>query len=77
MNVGEQASRVHEFIAERGFTYPIGLDENGDVHRDLYPSPGIPYTVIINKDGLVANTFLGGGAPMQARIEAAIQDALR
>jgi len=75
MNVGEQQSRVQEFIDDRGFTFPIGLDA-GTIHRELYPSPGIPYMVIINGDGVISDTFLGGGANMHARIEAAILAAL-
>ena len=82
MNVGEPVDRVQSFITERGFTYPIGLDENGDIHRNLYPSPGIPYMVIINREGVITETILGGGAsmrgtPMYDRIENAILEALR
>ena len=76
MNVGERQDRVQDFIAERGFTFPIGLDVNGDIHRNLYPSPGIPYMVIINGDGVITDTFLGGGASMHEQIEAAILAAL-
>jgi len=76
MNVGEDPDRVQEFIEERGFTYPIGLDRNSTIHRTLYPSPGIPYTVIINADGMITDTFLGGGADMHGLIEAAIEEAL-
>ena len=76
INVGEQGRRVLEFIEERGFTYPIGIDETADIHRNLYPSPGIPYTVIINRDGVIADTFLGGGTQMHERIENAILEAL-
>ena len=77
INVGESPQRVQEFIAEQGFTYPVGLDENADIHRELYPSPGIPYTVIINGDGIITETFLGGGEHMQGLIEDAILEALR
>jgi len=76
MNVGEEPDRVQDFIGERGFTYPIGLDRNSTIHMSLYPSPGIPYTVIINADGVVTDTFLGGGEHMHALIEAAIVEAL-
>jgi len=77
MNVGEYLGRVQDFIAERGITYPIGLDENSDIHRDLYPSPGVPYTVIINGDGMITDTFLGSDETMHELIEVAILEALR
>ena len=76
INVGEQPSRVQDFISERGFTYPIGLDTDSAIHRNLYPSPGIPYMVIINGDGVITSTFLGGGTNMHGRIESAILEAL-
>jgi len=76
MNVGEAPQRVREFIAERGFTYPVGLDENGDIHRNLYPSPGVPYMVIINGDGMITATFLGGGEGLEEIYANAILEAL-
>ena len=76
MNVGEPQSRVQEFIDERGFTFPIGLDNNGYIHRNLYPSPGVPYMVIINGDGMITATFLGGGVGLQEIYETAILEAL-
>ena len=77
MNVGENVDRVQDFIDEQGFTFLVGLDENGDIHRNLYPSPGIPYTVIISGEGMITATFLGGGEGMHERIGEAIEDALR
>jgi len=77
MNVGEDSSWVQDFIDERGFTYPIGLDEESYVHRNLYPTLGIPYLVIINGDGMITKTFLGGNDSMYESIEKAILEALR
>ena len=76
MNVGEELDDVQTFISERGFTYPIGLDEGGNIHRRLFPSPGIPYTVIIGADGTIFDAFLGGGDSIVALIEIAILEAL-
>lgn len=77
MNLGEDQSRVQDFIDERGFTFPIALDENADIHRTLYPAAGIPYTVVIGKDGTIIGDFLGGGTASIEGIEAAIAEALR
>ncbi|MCL2377929.1 MAG: TlpA family protein disulfide reductase [Defluviitaleaceae bacterium] len=76
INVGESRGRVQEFINERGFTFPIGVDEDNYIHRNLYPSPGVPYMVIINGDGVITDTFLGGGEGLIHRYEAAILEAL-
>ena len=76
MNVGEAQSRVQEFIDDRGFTYAIGLDVGSRIHRNYYPSPGVPYMVIINGEGVITQTFLGGGAGLEAIYTAAILSAL-
>ena len=76
MNVAEEPGRVRDFIAERGITYKIGLDESGDIHRNLYPSAGIPYIVIIDGDGEITETFLGGRENMFEVLEEAILDAM-
>ena len=77
MNVGEDSSWVQDFIAEKGFTYSIGLDEDYYIHRNLYPTLGIPYLVIINGDGMITKIFLGGSDTMHESIEKAILDAQR
>jgi len=76
MNVGEDPRHVQNFISEHGFTYPIGLDEGGLIHRTLYPSPGVPFTVIIGANGAIVDTFLGGGAGIVALIESTVSEAL-
>ncbi|MCL2405799.1 MAG: TlpA family protein disulfide reductase [Defluviitaleaceae bacterium] len=76
MNVGERPDRIRDFIAERGFTYHIGLDEDSSIHRNLYPSPGIPYTVIIDGNGMITQTFLGSHENMYEYIRDAILEAL-
>jgi len=76
MNVGEDPQRVQDFIYERGFTYPIGLDENGAIHQELFPSPGIPFMVIIDREGMITETFLGGGEGLEETYTNAILEAL-
>ena len=75
MNVGEETGRIQEFVEERGFTYPIGLDRNSEIHRNLYPSIGIPYTVIIDGDGLISATSDRSGLSTIEEIEAAVRAA--
>ena len=76
INVGEQRERIQEFIEESGFTYNIAIDEEAYLHRFLYPSPGIPYSVIINAEGVVTATFLGGSPIMHVLLSDAIDEAL-
>ena len=53
----EDKSTVDQFIKENGFTFNIGYDEKGDIEA-LYPTNGIPYTLVIYK-GYVTKIFLG------------------
>jgi len=76
MNVGESFDHVQDFIARTGFSYHIGLDENEEIHRNLYPTIAIPYLVIINGEGLISKILIGGGQSMYELIEDAILDAL-
>jgi thiol-disulfide isomerase/thioredoxin len=76
MNIGEDPRIVQTFIDERGYNFPIGLDESGSIFFNLYPSPGVPYTVIINGDGVVVDTFSGWARGMHEPFYAAIRNAL-
>ena len=53
----EDPSTVDSFIDENGYSFPIAYDTDGKI-INLYPSDGIPYTVVINK-GVVSDIFIG------------------
>ena len=58
INYGEDKNTVDTFIAERGYKYLFGYDEDISI-ASLFPMNGIPYTVIIDSNGRVAETFNG------------------
>lgn len=58
VNYGESKQEVDDFVSRSGYTFPFAYDEDLVVSK-LYPSIGIPYTVIIDKDGNVLNTYTG------------------
>jgi peroxiredoxin len=67
----DQPDRVAEFIKEFGITFPIVLDETGEVGK-AYQIFGLPTSVFIDKDGIIVETFTG---PInKAYIEAKISD---
>ena len=76
VNYAENANKVEDFIIGRGFTYNIGLDETGGIMGALYPSDGIPYTLIIDAEGIITEIFLGGGEYMHDVFDEAITAAL-
>ena len=58
INAGESSQTVHRFLSQNGYTMPCIYDTDNTVN-DQYGVMGIPYTVIFNKDGTVAETFEG------------------
>lgn len=46
------------FVADYGLTFPILLDETGDVST-MYGAFSIPLTVILTKDGHIAHEIMG------------------
>ncbi|MCL2771790.1 MAG: TlpA family protein disulfide reductase [Oscillospiraceae bacterium] len=58
VNCGEKKNTVDDFIKKNSYTFNIGIDENLKL-QEKYPSTGIPYTVIIDPDGIVTAIQLG------------------
>lgn len=58
VNCLEDTETVDAFIAENEYTFPIAYDTDGSVNM-RYPTQGIPYTLVIDKEGTVQNIFLG------------------
>lgn len=58
VNCMEDKDTVDRFISDNGYTFPIAYDVEGAVCIK-YPSDGIPYTLVIGKDGIVQNIYLG------------------
>lgn len=58
VNCMEDAGTVAAFIEENSYTFPIAIDERGAVSAK-YPTQGIPYTLVIDGDGIVQNIYMG------------------
>lgn len=54
----DDAETMEKFLEKTDFSFPVACDADQSVSKK-YPSEGIPYTVLIGKDGLVAETFTG------------------
>ncbi len=78
VNVAEPKSDLDMFIENNGYTFPIAYDEEGAISSDLYPTQGIPYTLVVGKDGIITQTYVGAGsADAQYKIyKKAIDEAL-
>lgn len=60
VNSGENKKVVTQFLLDNGYTFPVALDTDYAV-SSVYPSDGIPYTVIFDIDGTVAHIQVGAG----------------
>lgn len=74
INRGDTPAKAQAKAEDLGYDFAWGLDENGAIEA-LYPANGIPYTIIIDKNGIVSATFAGSAADMYARLEAAVTKA--
>ena len=67
----DQPSLVDDFVQEMGATFPVVLDENGEV-VEAYKILGLPTTIFIDRNGIVNEVFTG---PInQAYIEAKLSE---
>lgn len=58
VNCGDDKATVTDFAEENGYTFPIALDETYEISM-LYPTNGIPYTVILDEEGVVTQVSTG------------------
>ncbi len=58
VNCGEKKADVEAFMNENGYKFNVALDEDYAV-SSMYPSDGIPYTLVIGKDGIVSAVHIG------------------
>ena len=58
VDLGEDAETVENFLERNEYEFPVALDLKGDI-GSLYPTDGIPYTVLIGRDGKIASVHLG------------------
>jgi len=76
INCSEDKKQVENFINETGYDFLVGLDTAGAL-QDLYgPISGIPYTVIIDPDGVIIAAHLGAAGDMFTVFGEYIKDAL-
>lgn len=77
VNCVEDKNTVDDFIDSNGFTFPVAYDENAEINN-RYPTQGIPYTVVIGKNGIIRNIYLGseGEEEQYQKYKAAIDAAL-
>ena len=75
VNCAEDRDTVDAFLKENGYTFSVAYDEDGSI-GDLYPTNGIPYTLII-RNGAVEKTFLGAPSDPYAEYKSAVEECMK
>lgn len=68
INVGESPEIVRNFVRESGVTFPILLDEKGEI-ANRYGVRGLPTTFWIDSEGKIVDVTLGGPLPEDFLLE--------
>ena len=55
----DSAEAARRFVAERGLTFPVGLDPQGEASR-LYALQAMPSTFVVDREGVVREVLIGG-----------------
>jgi thiol-disulfide isomerase/thioredoxin len=75
VNLGEEKDIADSFIQQNGYTFNIGLDEQGQI-LEKYPTDGIPYTVIVDTNGIISSIHLGADSDMFSVYKEDVETAL-
>jgi len=75
MTYQDDASKVMPFVTEEGLTFPILLDESGDV-GNAYQIRSLPSSFFIGRDGAIHEVVIGG--PMaEALLRTRVEEILK
>jgi thiol-disulfide isomerase/thioredoxin len=58
VNVSDTPTDARGYIEETGYDFTWILDKNNEI-GSLYPTDGIPYTIIVDKAGTISSIYLG------------------
>jgi peroxiredoxin len=59
VDVKEKTSKVASFVEELGLTFPVVLDQNGQISDITYQVRGLPTTIFVDARGVVAARHVG------------------
>jgi len=76
VNCGESEQTIADFVAQNGYSYLFAADTDYYISSVLYPTTGIPYTIVVDANGIITQLHLGGGAGMYEVLEGYVAEAL-
>jgi peroxiredoxin len=58
INVQDSAQLVKPFVQDMGMTYPVLLDESGQLMKE-YRAPGLPMSLVVDREGVIQERHIG------------------
>ena len=71
----ETPEQIEKFMKQHNWSFPVALDETGKLST-AYGIEGIPFTVVIDKDGIVRNVHVGMAPNLKAELSREIEGLL-
>lgn len=68
-------AKVKPFVKSKGFEFPVLLDTNSDISR-LYYAQSVPYSVILDKKGMIIYSHLGYMKGDEAKVKEIISSEI-
>jgi peroxiredoxin len=76
VNEEETADKINRFLKDTKFTFPVAMDSDAAVSNG-YLLAGIPTTVVVGRDGVIRDVFIGfDPASSEQAIDTAVDKAL-
>lgn len=72
----DTAAEVAPYIRKQGYTFPVVLDESGDIAQALNPSSTAPYAILLGRDGRVVRRITGFQPSEAPHLEAELKGLL-
>lgn len=76
VNSGESEETIARFVEDNGYTFLFGIDEEYYVGSYVFPTTGIPHTVVIDENGIISEVFTGSRPEMYEYFKVAVDEAL-
>lgn len=55
----DTAAEVAPYIRKQGYTFPVLIDQHGDLAQRLNPTSSAPFAILVGRDGKVVRRFEG------------------
>lgn len=76
INCGEAEQTVIDFVEENGYGYLFAADPDYEICSQLNYTNAIPYTIVVDREGVVSALHRGGGYGMYEVLEGYVLDAM-